>query len=534
MANDGGPKRSSDALASDSDNFLLKKWNWQKWRSTLHWRAHCLLPGVIPNPYSTHEDSMYLRDAESNAESRVDADSELRCLMAWGVELYGPDEIHQLYDGLTKLRWSRVGSTDPENSAVNRVRQMRASSAGSWLNIGRVRRLGEDKPSLTQYNFAKLPHGIESLTVGVYQLTSSTTALVIGFRLDAHLACRYEVELNKDRRTVKRRVPGAWAVEWRNPVIQKSDAVHRSRRELRATLGRWFAGHMPGYFCNTHAHAHFPTMELITAKGLALNESSGPGRKLRDWRRLLTYVGSHDAWVTKKYPGLQIAFDRPLDGDNGLHVLVTLDPSLFPAEAVKHYGARAPDSYAWLCDELLSGTLARAATMEYLKSQSRSLNDVRERMRRARSDRGSVSATLAEIGSFFDRSMGSPAINRELARQSKESHWFDHDCADFHSSPLRKEDAPVSLPRAVQREVSTLSEQITEDEVALRGQIEQLANIMSIRESIRSQRWSFTVTLVALLVAIASLVVAIPAQSPVGKMLRTIADYAVAVYQSWM
>ena len=82
-------------------------------------------------------------DQEENEKSRIEVERELRSPMIWGVELYGPTEVGNLYEGFQKLGWMRVGSWKPEHNAAAQLRRMRSDGAGSWVNIGNVRRRGE-------------------------------------------------------------------------------------------------------------------------------------------------------------------------------------------------------------------------------------------------------------------------------------------------------------------------------------------------------------------------------------------------------
>lgn len=476
----------------------------------LRWRAHCLYPNVFPYPHARDDGA---RDQAKNEGSRIGLDLELRCSMVWGVELYGPDEIHNLYAGLERLDWSGITSKAPENAASLRVRQMRARGAGGWMNIGNVCRRGERTWSLAS-NFAPLPDGIEYLDVGVFQITPSTTALLIGFALDTAHANGYEKELNKDRKTITKRGPGRWTIQWLDVIHQKQDAIAKVRRDHRQIVGNWFSRHVPGYFSATPSPSHFPTMELLTGNGLELKEPQAPTAGSYDrWHRLLTQKVSREVWSISKYPGLQLASEEPHDEDAGLHLLVSLDTEKFPPDATRHMGGSMPGAYAFFSTQLLGGTLAYWATIEYLASQVQNIHRIREQLKVARSARRHVSATLDQIGAFFDQTLGSPAIARELAKHSEDKGWYEYRCADFTAEPWREGEKPAELPGSIRARVSQLSNQLAEEEALLRGQFEQLASILSVRESIRAQKWMFALTILAVLIAAASFVATIPENS---------------------
>jgi hypothetical protein len=482
-----------------------------KWMSKLKWQAYWLLPNLIPMPYS-RRDAVYqnTRDKEENEKGSIPSEIELRCPMIWGVELYGPSEIESLYDGIGKLGWNRVGARNAEVNAVDRIRQQRIDGPGGWLNIGQVLPKGEQQLFSLTNNFSPMPEGVESLLVRVFQITTSLTAVLVGFRLRDPLADGYEREANRDRVTFYRPARRQRAIEWVQPWHQKQEAVRVARRKLRSMAGEWFSRNLPGYFCGLVRPSEFPTMELLIAQGSIFEDSEKlPSSGWMDWRRLLVNTPPHEIWTYEDSQGLQLAFEREYDTPEGLHIVVALDAKNFPEEKFSRFGRSKPAAYSWHCDEILDGILVHSAAVEYLKEQIRDLNLTRDRMKKVRSGRKNLSRTLVEIGDFFDRTLGSSVVARELATHSEDVGWYRHDCANF-TAPGWDRESKHTLHEVICRRVRFHSSQLSDEEPALRGHFEQLSTIMSVRESIRAQRRMEWLTLLALLIALASLAIALP------------------------
>ena len=490
-----------------------------KWMAKLRWEAYWLLPNLISPPNTRDAAFHDARDKENNSKSRIPAEAELCCSMIWGVELYGPSEIESLYDSIKKLGWNRVGARNPEDNAVDRIRQQRSNGPGGWLNIGSVLTQGTRESFSMTHNYAPLPDGVKSLSVRVFQITSSLTAVLVGFQLaDPHVS-HYQRETDRDRKTFYRRSVRPQAIEWVEPWHQKEEAVREGRSELRGIIGSWFSWHLPGYFCESGRPSEFPTMELLIAQGPILEQpEKAAARSWEDWRRLLANVPPHEIWTYEADPGLQLAFERQRDAPKGLHILAALDTQTFPKEKVQPFGGDKPSAYGWLCDETLGGILVHSATVEYLKENMQDLNLTRERMKKARSARKHVALTLDEIGDFFDRMLGSSVIARELAKHSKEVSWYRHDCANFTAPGWKNEDRH-KLHERICGQVSFLSSQLADEEAALRDHFEQLSTVLSVRESIRAQHRMEWLTVLALVVALASLVIALPALDETKKQI---------------
>lgn len=522
IGNDEQPPVPTEESAQDV-SVPVQRPRWRQWSSKLYWRAHCLAPYLVPHPGGKLEFDTE-RDQEENEKSRIEVGRNLRAPMIWGVELYGPAEISSLYAGLSRLGWSRAGGWKPEHDAEDQVRRMRSNGAGSWLNIGHVRGRSASGSFPLNDNYAPLPHGVESLIVGASQITASLTAVVIGFHLEESFATRYESEINTDRQMHRRRIPRSWTVEWNGPGHQKEEAVASVRRDSRAMVGAWFSRHLPGYFSALNLEERFPTMELLVARGISLRESDEPSsRRQFDWQRLLVNTSPYDVWDSNDNPGLQLGLEHCYDSNTGLHVYITLDPSALPDSALEGRGERSSRAYSWHCDRMFSGFLVHMAAIEYLKIHAQELHTTRERLKLTRSNSRNVAKTLDEIGRFFDTTLGSPAIIRELVVHSESEVWFRRSCEDFGSKPFEDEEHRM-LYADVQSGVRNRSMRLMEDEAALRTHFEQLTTILSVRESIRLQRRTLLLTLITVGVALGSLAVAIYGPTIIDSAMTLIAE----------
>ncbi|WP_157981372.1 hypothetical protein [Cognatilysobacter tabacisoli] len=483
------------------------------WHKRLHWLAHWLLPNHVPPPYEWDASYQREQDAQDNASSRIPLELELRANCIWGAELYGPAEIEGLYAGLRKLGWCSGTRTRERDSALFWVTQHRAYGWRGWFNVGPVVRRDQRESYLGVRNVASLPDGVRALMVTIHQLTPSLTAVLIGFRLEDSLARLYEAELNRDRATYRERQPRARGVALIGPTHQKTASVEQVRTMLRHMVGQWFAGQLPGYFSGLTRPDRFPTMELLTlASGSILTEPSGsPRPSIHSWRQLLAHVSNRYVWTYTDQPALQLTMDRFGGEYQGLHIVAAMDLAAYPESALAAFGGHKAGTYAYVGNDLLGGALVRLATVEYLKEHARYLGLSRETLKRARSVRGHVKRTLGEIGRFFDRTLGSPPVMRELAKDSENVHAYRHVCESFVTPAWRGEN-PLELADEIRRRVHFLASRLDEEESAVRSHFEQLSAILSVQESIKAQRRMEWLTVTAVTVAIASLWVALPSK----------------------
>lgn len=118
---------------------------WKQQARKMVWPLHARYPNVIPNPYG--EDKAYYRkrDAESNAMSALDEDVTLRlgCIMV--SEIFGPNEIETLYDGLEKIGWDRERTPVRDDSNIDWLKKQRLYGSEGTMPLGWIYRPDDAK-----------------------------------------------------------------------------------------------------------------------------------------------------------------------------------------------------------------------------------------------------------------------------------------------------------------------------------------------------------------------------------------------------
>lgn len=481
---------------------------------TLWWRAHWLLPNAVPGPYG-EDDRAYQerRDSEANAASRVPEEEELRLRIIWGAELFGPAEAEALYEHLTRLKWSSAGGFSRRGGAVDWIRQQRSyGTGGGWYNVDIVVRQQDRQRWLMLHNFAPLPDEVDHLRARFFQVTPSLTCALVGFVLNDEAARRYERELNRDRKSLRKRSRRGWSISTLDPSHLKSDALEEVRSEVRTIVGHWFKANLPGYFCGRSVD-RLPTAELLTTRThrLLSPESEMPAGIWSGWQRLISNVSPFDVWTSATCQGFQLSMSHNYRVDEEtFHMVVALCAADVPDKSLEHYGGREHMAYVSYCHEHLDGILSNYAALAFLKEASKDVRSSRAALKVNKLASRKCVRVLDQIQSFFDRSLGAPAVAAELRSRSESLGPYRHECSSFFAPAWRDEEEQREIARALQEWTNWLSTRVIAEEHSAREHFAQLASILSVRESVRAQRRMEWLTVAALVVATGSLVVALP------------------------
>lgn len=410
------------------------------------------------------------------------------------------------------MRWS-AGSFSPEGGAAEWIRHQRSyGTGGGWYNVDFVVRQQDRSRWLGPHNIAPLPDGVDYMLARFFQLTPSLTCALVGFVFKNGTALRYENELNKDRKSTRRRSRD-WYVSALEPGHLKSQALERVRSEMQTMVCLWFKTNLPGYFCGRPT-CRLPTAELLTTETdlLLTSETSKRTGSRSDWRHLVSNASLFDIWTLESCSGFQLSTSQSHRGDDqGLHMVAALRTVDVPEESIKHYGERNQAAYVRYCHEHLDGILSNCAALAFLKEASKKIRSSRAGLKIGKVKGKKSLRALDAIQAFFDRSLGAPAVAAELRARSEHLSEYRHECANFLSRAWGPGDAQREIAKTLQESTSWLSNLVVVEEHSAREHFEQLASILSVRESIRAQRRMEWLTIAALLVATGSLVIALPA-----------------------
>lgn len=493
----------------------------------LWWHAHCWRPNIIVSPHGSEKLFFDNKDLKDNQGTTVPEDELLDVPMVWGAEVYGPSEIDALYVNLRKLGWDSDRISGGNNSADQWIQEQRLYGAGGMYNIGYVGRK-IDKRYFPRDYFAPMPDVVENLKVEIYQLTPSLTCVLIGFALTEEAEKWYYRELSKDRRTTRvsgprRRSVSIWGVEH-----LKEQAIQRTRARYRLIATTWFSQHMPGYFSNANGKNQLPTAELITTKmELLFSESSKrDGESFFNWRRLILNSSRMDVWTSSSCTGLQLVLDK-LEDKLRFHAVIALRVSDVGDKQLELFGGRQKRAFNAFCSDEVGGILAHYAGIAVLMDASSMVKLSREQLK-AKQDGRKVLRILEDIMRFFTNSMGQPTIAVELQKASMNMGIFRHYCENFTQENWNKNGEMLSLPDVLCKRTSHLAARFLEEEAQVREQFGQLSSILSTRESVKAQRRMELLTVIALLVAFASLAVALPPHGSWPDVVELLSRYQLA------
>lgn len=118
---------------------------WKQRARKMAWPIHARFPNIIPNPYGDDREYHRKCDAKSNAESALDEDNSLRLDGIMVSEIFGPNEIGVLFDGLEKMGWDRERTPVRDDSNIDWLKKQRLYGTEGRMPLGWIHRPDEVK-----------------------------------------------------------------------------------------------------------------------------------------------------------------------------------------------------------------------------------------------------------------------------------------------------------------------------------------------------------------------------------------------------
>ncbi|MDH6155965.1 hypothetical protein [Janthinobacterium sp. CG_23.4] len=474
----------------------------------IRWRIHATFPNFINGPDRNDRDYLRQRDIEENIETRVSSDESLRVDCIWGIEIFGPSEIDSLFSHLRKLGWDKPPTHRLGKGTVETIKEWRTYGYTGNFNIGLVQ--GTNSSNYSANYRGPVPKNVEYLLVNIVQLTPEITCVLVGFRLNDELSKAYEMSLNTDRKHTHRPILGRFTYSTLGVELLKRESIDEIRARNREMISSWFGINLRGFFFATSGGKRLPTTELLSCHNELILTPKGNNVPEMPWCSLLTPYGWGDVWASTKYPGFRIRHSEPLD-DIPFHTIVSVQTATLPSEEFSIYGGVTPGSIVKFVHENIDGFLCQNAAL-YILHEIRSLiKQNRQKLNIKSSNYGKIIKSLDRIKIYFNSSVSVPIILSDLQEISERKKvWNSY---KFENTPWPEGEEASQLSEVLRNHVAFLSKKTINEEMGVREHFEQLASIMSTRESVKTQRRMEFLTYLTIVLALGSLIVSLSPDS---------------------
>ena len=208
------------------------------------------------------------RDADENRDTPTPDSEQVRIAVIWLTELYTSTTLAGLLNGLPPLI-AKADDPNPERGDfADWVQAARRQGGGSYRMLPEV--LPPGSPHLSTQIIDFLPAGITSVTLGIYTLTSTVTAVTAAFHVQEDHAQELQRIINQDVSTKAiPRANGGYSIS--GVRSQKEQAADGWRESLRTETANWLAARLPDPSTNSGPASH-------QSSNYSSPTSKGPGK----------------------------------------------------------------------------------------------------------------------------------------------------------------------------------------------------------------------------------------------------------------
>jgi len=442
-----------------------------------------------------------------NPEETIPPDGEQIAFHAvWAVEAYTPLHADMLFERLERLGLGRNNRSHRGGIRAQLEVMRGRPRGGAWLNLDHVFPPGGASGFMFDRVEAPLPPGIRCARPALHIPTPSVTLLVTQFVLDDAAATAFDsLSRETDFKAQTRIQTNGVSLIPSDQVKQL--ALRDLRRELRERAIGWIAEQLPGVFASGLGGHGMPTAELVTT------EVAMPFARANGTHDYAEFAGfGHDPmyWVSDELPHWRLMFDR----DDDVLICAARRPDVVASDDYTQYG----DDERWILTyrlrEYLDKDLALWAASKLLLAFHARLSAIRDHGLRHRPLQ-TASRRLQKVRDEFLRdALDARVAAAELEQYAEDESRFEWNACEWKSSDdrLREERLLENLRLHIGENASALSGA----EARLRDGLMVDSSVVGARASLRLNWWMLLITLVALLIALASLVVASRAGSVEG------------------
>lgn len=482
-----------------------------KWKQRVRkmvWPLHAWFPNTVPNPYGSNKYYFRKRDTEDNANSTLDKNVSLKLGCILVSEMFGPNEIETLYNGLEKIGWDRERTQVREESNVDWLKTQRLYGTEGRMPIGWVHRLEDARKFVGVRYTAQFPKEFSSLLVSIEQLTPSVTCLSVGFILTDEASLEYAKEINRPAQTTfipkrRHRAYSIWGVDH-----MKEERVRRVRQKYRDLGISWLHRNFPGFFSENCERSHFPTAEFLSLEGFTpFDRDALKDRGWQHWSRFVHIDRDFGSWTCTSVPSLKFSFEAERREKIPNHMTVALRWDTLSEDDTRTYGSDSLGSRTYFANERLHGIIARHALASYLRELLRRLKETRQSLS-VHSKAHRSTTEVEQISTFFRRSVGVPSIAREVLALSEDDASFRWNATGFTQQIHPDKSKTYEIKEGLKSFLGRLSRQLLEEDQDTREYLNQLSSATGTKESVAAQRRMELIAWSALFVGVISMIVA--------------------------
>lgn len=408
----------------------------------------------------------------------------------WAMEAYTPLHAGQLFDRLEGLGFGREGVFRRSDLRTQLERARRGPRGGTYLSLEHVFPPGQSGGFMHERVETPLPSGIKVARPTLHALTPSVTMMVVQFVLDDDAATAFD-RLSRETGFKPRTRIHENGISMTPSDQVKQEALRALRAEMRSGATSWVAENVPGAFASNLGGHPMPSAELVTT------ELAVPFARSDDVRDYLEFAGfGYDPfhWISDEIEHWRLTFDR----DEEFAIIAGRRSEVVKDDYTQHgRDERWPMTYE--LQEYLGKDLALWGSSHLLLAFHARLRAIRDHELRPRRFK-SASRRLKTIRDEFLRdALDARDAAVELERYADDERRFEWNACEWKSNDDRVREDEL---------LANLREAVRDHAAGLIGAEARLRDGLMVDSSVVGTRAGLQINLVALLIAIASLLIA--------------------------
>ena len=491
------------AILAAEEVALRKKQTIDKLQRRLHYR----FPDKILDPNNDDRACFVEKDEKDNVETLPEngVGFQLACIEV--SEIFGPNEIGALYDNLLRLGWDRDQFLHRESN-ISWLRRQRLYGSEATLPLGFVHRSSEANSFLGVRYTAVFPDEFSSIYVNISQLSPSVTCLTVSYILTESNSYEYLHSIQTSQKTTRVPKDGSGGYWIKDVARLKEEQVDKIRSKYRNFGISWLSNNFPGFFSVRCKANDFPTSEIIVFEGyLPFNKNEPNQNKAGFWARFLNVHHYHSSWVSSAYQSLRFSLESLVNEKLPNHLIVGLRWDDLDKSNLGLGDESSLASRASFAISRLDGITSRFALICYMKEIHREIKELRQSLGSPAKNNDS---RIKQIADHFQRSMGVPAIAREMPTLSQDDSSFRWNATGFlEQSFFSEKTDPIDISLALQARIKSLSSRLIDEDRDTRELLAQISDAVATNESIIAQKHMKFLTVASIILGMCSLLAAL-------------------------